>query len=161
MTERRTYTGSAAAPGTALGVVHRTDRPSTRTALPAGGDPTQQITDAFDAVAARLLALSASLREQGKDEQADIMEVNGYIAKMDPYDHPRSTHAVTTSSALAEDKWMNYIVQQSSDVSLAAVEAEIYPMPVINAECIAQAVRTGLSAAVQARTGRFGGVGWR
>jgi phosphoenolpyruvate-protein kinase (PTS system EI component) len=83
MTGRRTYTGHAAAPGTALGVVHRTDRPPTRTALPhrTCGDPMRQITDAFDAVATRLLALSASLREQGKDEQADIMEVNGYIAQ--------------------------------------------------------------------------------
>jgi phosphoenolpyruvate-protein kinase (PTS system EI component) len=83
MTDRRTYTGHAAAPGIALGVVHRTDRPLTRTALPhrAGGDPTQKITDAFDAVAARLLDLSTSLREQGKDEQADIMEVNSYIAQ--------------------------------------------------------------------------------
>src|SRR5206468_1327890 len=83
MTDRRTYTGHAAAPGTALGVVHRTDRPLTRTELPhrADGDPTQQIIDAFDAVAVGLLDLSTSLREQGKDEQADIMEVNSYIAQ--------------------------------------------------------------------------------
>ncbi|MEU6217641.1 putative PEP-binding protein [Streptomyces sp. NPDC047022] len=83
MTGRRTYSGLAAAPGTALGVVHRTDRPSTGTALPHrdGGDPTRQITDAFDAVTTRLLDLSTSLREQGKDEQADIVEVNGYIAQ--------------------------------------------------------------------------------
>ncbi|MFE1749653.1 putative PEP-binding protein [Streptomyces anandii] len=83
MTGRRGYTGHAAAPGTALGLVHRTDRPPSRTALPhrAGGDPAQQITDAFDTVAARLLDLAGSLREQSKDEQADIMEVNGYIAQ--------------------------------------------------------------------------------
>ncbi|MFD8306474.1 putative PEP-binding protein [Streptomyces sp. NPDC059690] len=83
MTDRRTYAGHVAAPGIALGVVHRTDRPLTTTALPhrADGDPTQQITDAFDDVAARLLDLSTSLREQGKDEQADIMEVNSYIAQ--------------------------------------------------------------------------------
>lgn len=72
--------------------------------------------------------------EEYDDGRKLLQEINGYITKMDPYDHPRSTHAVTTSSALAEDKWMNYIVQQSSDVNLAAVEAEIYPMPVINAE---------------------------
>ncbi|MEU6554425.1 putative PEP-binding protein [Streptomyces sp. NPDC046915] len=83
MTDRRAYTGQVAAPGTALGVVHRTDRPPTRTALPhrADGDPTRQIAEAFDAVATRLLDLSASLREQGEDEQADIMEVNSYIAQ--------------------------------------------------------------------------------
>ncbi|MFK4227953.1 phosphoenolpyruvate--protein phosphotransferase [Streptomyces sp. NPDC019890] len=83
MTHRHTYAGNTAAPGIALGFVHRTDRPPTRTVLPhrTSGDPRQQITDAFDAVATRLLDLSTSLREQGKDEQADIMEVNSYIAQ--------------------------------------------------------------------------------
>ncbi|MGP3923721.1 putative PEP-binding protein [Streptomyces sp. 8N616] len=83
MTYRRTYAGHPAAPGIALGFIHRTDRPPVRTALPqrTSGDPAQQITDAFDAVAARLLDLSTSLHEQGKDEEADIMEVNGYIAQ--------------------------------------------------------------------------------
>ncbi|MDQ1011195.1 phosphoenolpyruvate-protein kinase (PTS system EI component) [Streptomyces sp. V4I23] len=80
---RRAYTGQAASDGVALGFFHRTDRPLTRTALPhrTSGDAAGQITEAFDAVAARLLDLSASLRAQGKDEQADIMEVNGYIAQ--------------------------------------------------------------------------------
>ncbi|WP_214103895.1 putative PEP-binding protein [Acrocarpospora catenulata] len=80
---RRAYIGHTAAFGTALGFLHRTDRPPTPTLLPrrTSGDPAQQIVDAFDAVATRLLDLSASLREQGKDEQADIMEVNGYIAQ--------------------------------------------------------------------------------
>lgn len=83
MTNRHTYAGHTAAPGIALGFLHRTDRPPTRTALPyrTSGDAAQQITDAFDAVAARLLDLSASLRERGKDEEADIMEVNSYIAQ--------------------------------------------------------------------------------
>ncbi|TQJ92546.1 phosphoenolpyruvate--protein phosphotransferase [Streptomyces sp. SLBN-31] len=83
MTDRLTYEGHTAAAGTALGLLRRTDRPATRSSLPqrTQGDGAQQITDAFDTVAARLLELSASLREQGKDEQADIMEVNGYIAQ--------------------------------------------------------------------------------
>lgn len=83
MTDRLTYQGHTAAPGTALGLLRRTDRPAARSSLPqrTNGDGAQQITDAFDAVAARLLELSVSLREQGKDEQADIMEVNGYIAQ--------------------------------------------------------------------------------
>ncbi|MCQ4081748.1 PEP-utilizing enzyme [Streptomyces sp. RB6PN25] len=80
---RRTYPGRLASGGIALGFLHRTDRPHTRTTLPhrTSGDAIHQITDAFDAVAARLLELSTSLREQGKDEQADIMEVNSYIAQ--------------------------------------------------------------------------------
>jgi phosphoenolpyruvate-protein kinase (PTS system EI component) len=84
MTDRRSFPGQPAAPGVALGHLHRTDRPVTRT-LPvrADADPAQQIADAFDAVAGRLLALSASLREQGKPDEADIMEVNAYIAQDD------------------------------------------------------------------------------
>ncbi|MFD5425441.1 phosphoenolpyruvate--protein phosphotransferase [Streptomyces sp. NPDC127084] len=83
MTDRLTYKGHTAAAGTALGFLRRTDRPATRSPQPqrTSVDGAQQITDAFDAVAARLLELSTSLREQGKDEQADIMEVNGYIAQ--------------------------------------------------------------------------------
>lgn len=82
---RRTFPGHAASHGTALGFLHRTDRPPTHTALPrrSAGDPVQQVTDAFDSVATRLLDLSTSLRDRGKDEQADIMEVNSYIA-LDP-----------------------------------------------------------------------------
>ncbi|MFD1541176.1 putative PEP-binding protein [Nonomuraea guangzhouensis] len=82
MTDRRTYTGHQAAPGIGLGFLHRTDRPVLE-ALPSQPDdaPDRQITDAFDAVADGLLALSASLREQGKRDEADIMEVNAYIAQ--------------------------------------------------------------------------------
>lgn len=79
---RRSYPGHPASGGTALGVLHRTDRPPTTTVLPrrSNGDPVQEVTGAFNAVAGQLIALSTTLREQGKDEQADIMEVNGYIA---------------------------------------------------------------------------------
>jgi phosphocarrier protein FPr len=83
MTTRHSYPGLTASGGVALGYLHRTDRPHSRSALPTrtSGDPARLVEGAFDAVAARLLALAASLREQGKDDQADIMEVNGYIAQ--------------------------------------------------------------------------------
>ncbi|UGQ13492.1 phosphoenolpyruvate--protein phosphotransferase [Yinghuangia sp. ASG 101] len=83
MTKRRAYPGHAAATGVALGFLYRTDRPPTRAALPqrTGGDPARQIVNAFGTVAARLLDLSVSLRDQAKHAQADIMEVNAYIAQ--------------------------------------------------------------------------------
>ncbi|MET7475966.1 putative PEP-binding protein [Streptomyces sp. NPDC005648] len=83
MTARRAYEGRTAAAGVALGFLRRTDRPAPRGPLAqrTGGDPVRQITDAFDTVATRLLDLSVRLREQGKDEQADIMEVDGCIAQ--------------------------------------------------------------------------------
>ena len=72
--------------------------------------------------------------EEYKDGAKLLRELGGYLKKMDPYQHPRSTHAVTTSGGLVRDGWMDYIVQQSSSSSLAAVEYEMYPMPIVNAE---------------------------
>ncbi len=63
-----------------------------------------------------------------------LKEVMGEVKALDPYDHPRSTHTLKTSSPLAEDGWMTYIVQQSSDASLAAIDYETNLMPVVNAE---------------------------
>jgi len=69
--------------------------------------------------------------EQGR---ALLKEVMGYVMEWDPYDHPRSTHTLDTSSPLAEDGWMTYIVQQSSEAGLAAIDYETNLMPVVNAE---------------------------
>ena len=63
-----------------------------------------------------------------------LKEINGYIEKLDPYKHPRSTHTVQTSGPLFADGWMNYVVQQSSDPDLATVDYEIYAAPHVNAE---------------------------
>ncbi|WP_280458837.1 putative PEP-binding protein [Nocardia carnea] len=75
------FSGHLASAGTALGFAHRTDRSCT-TPLPhrSTGDPVQQITDAFDGVAANLRRLAQSLRERGQTEQADIIETTSYIA---------------------------------------------------------------------------------
>ena len=72
--------------------------------------------------------------EEYQDGARLLREIYSYISKMDPYKHPRSTHAVTTSAALFEEGWMDYIVQQSSSTDLAAVEYEMYPVPHVNAE---------------------------
>ena len=70
--------------------------------------------------------------EEYKDGAGMLREINGYLKKMDPYQHPRSTHAVTTSGALFNEGWMDYIVHQSSSTDLAAVEFEMYPVPFVN-----------------------------
>ncbi|WP_433256489.1 putative PEP-binding protein [Streptosporangium sp. CA-135522] len=76
------FTGSVASPGVALGFARRTDRPRpASTGERAGGEPARRVTEAFDAVAERLSDLAATLRERGRPEQADIMEVNGHIAR--------------------------------------------------------------------------------
>lgn len=63
-----------------------------------------------------------------------LRDIGGYLEKYDPYKHPRSTHAVTSSGPLAADGWSDYIVQRSSDEALAAVEFELYARPIVNAE---------------------------
>ena len=63
-----------------------------------------------------------------------LTELNKYIAEMDPYKHPRSTHTIATSSTLADDGWMTYIVQQSSAPSLAALDYELNGLPIVNTE---------------------------
>ncbi|WP_433473715.1 putative PEP-binding protein [Spirillospora sp. CA-142024] len=77
-----TLIGEVAAPGTALGFAHRTDRPA-EASLPrrGAGDPVRRITDAFAAVAADLARLAERLRTRGRPHDADIMEVTGYIAR--------------------------------------------------------------------------------
>ena len=72
--------------------------------------------------------------EEYKDGARLLREINGYLKKTDPYQHPRSTHAVATSGGLSDQGWMDYIVQQSSSTDLAAVEYEMYPVPMVNAE---------------------------
>jgi phosphoenolpyruvate-protein kinase (PTS system EI component) len=78
---RQVFNGAPASSGVALGFAHRTDRAQAES-LPrrTTGDPVREITDAFDAVAHRMQELAESLRSRGQREQADIMEVAGFIA---------------------------------------------------------------------------------
>jgi phosphocarrier protein FPr len=96
MSTRRRYSGHPASHGTALGHLHRTDRPpappvpeadpvaGTRpVAAPGvgvGGGAVVEVVAAFDAVADRMGELGAALRAEGNDEQADIVEVGALIA---------------------------------------------------------------------------------
>lgn len=78
---RRTFSGVPASPGTALGLLRRIDQPPVTTERrPADGGPAEEVTSAFDTVAAQLLDRSKALRASGQAELADIVETNGYIA---------------------------------------------------------------------------------
>lgn len=69
--------------------------------------------------------------ENGRDL---LRELGGLLKKLDPYGHPRSTHAVVTSSPLLPDGWMTHIIYQSSDNQLGAIEHQIFGVPQVNAE---------------------------
>lgn len=79
---RRRFTGHAASRGTAVGVLYRTDRAMSTVDIELA-DPVGHLTEAFDTVATRLLAAADKLRTEDRAEQADIIEVIGYLA-MDP-----------------------------------------------------------------------------
>jgi hypothetical protein len=78
---------------------------------------TWQIVDAFEEY------------ENGREL---MKELGLLLKKSDPYQHPRSTGALTTSAPLLEDGWMNYIAYRSSDDQLGAVEHQLYAAPAVN-----------------------------
>ncbi len=63
-----------------------------------------------------------------------LKEIGGLLKKFDPYNHPRSTHTLNTSSMLSEDGWMSYIAYQSAEDDLGAIEHQLYPLPQVNLE---------------------------
>jgi hypothetical protein len=63
-----------------------------------------------------------------------LKEIGNLIKTADPYQHPRSTHTVKTSAPLLADGWMEYVVYQSSDNDLGAIEHQLYAVPFVNAE---------------------------
>lgn len=72
--------------------------------------------------------------EEYTDGRALLQEIGRYLKQYDPYNHPRSTHTVSTSAPLLGDGWMTHIIYQSSAAPLAAVERQVYQVPMVNAE---------------------------
>jgi len=72
--------------------------------------------------------------EEYPDGRKILKELYGVVMDNDPYEHPRSTHTLATSSALIEDGWMTYITQQNAAPSVASIDYELHTMPVVNAE---------------------------
>lgn len=72
--------------------------------------------------------------EEYQDGRALLKEIGLLLKKYDPYNHPRSTHTTATSAPLLGDGWMDYIVYQSSDDQLGAIEHQLYTVPQVNTE---------------------------
>jgi len=64
--------------------------------------------------------------------RALLKELGQALARLDPYDHPRSTGAAITASPLASDGWMSYAASESAGDDLNAIEYQIYPLPFVN-----------------------------
>ncbi|MCU0226369.1 MAG: DUF4038 domain-containing protein [Bryobacterales bacterium] len=72
--------------------------------------------------------------EEYTNGRAFVKELGEYLKAHDPYQHPRTTHTLRTTSPLAKDGWMTYMLYQSSDNQLGAIEHQLYQMPFVNAE---------------------------
>ncbi len=64
--------------------------------------------------------------------KAITRELGMLLKNNDPYQHPRSTGTLATTSALAEEGWMDYIAVRSADDQLGAIEHQVYPRPFVN-----------------------------
>jgi hypothetical protein len=72
--------------------------------------------------------------EEYKDGRALLKEIGGLLKEMDPYNHPRTTSTVATSSNVLTDGWQNFITYHSADDQLGSIEHQLYPTPFVNAD---------------------------
>jgi hypothetical protein len=104
------------------------------TAIPAdSGTRERYVTD----IAARfspfnLTWVLGSPFEDVPHGRALAKETGALIQKLDPYDHPRTAMAASTSAALAGDGWMNLLSYGTADANVGAVEHQFYQIPSIN-----------------------------
>jgi hypothetical protein len=72
--------------------------------------------------------------EEYENGKTLLKEIGELLKQYDPYGHLRSTHTVATSAPLLEDGWMDYVVYQSSNDALGAIEHQLYAVPFVNTE---------------------------
>jgi len=88
-------------------------------------------------IAARFSALNitwmgAPAFENIPNGKAILKDAGTLLVKLDPYNHPRTSLAETTSSALLGDQWMTFLSYGTSDPNVGAVEHQFYAMPAVN-----------------------------
>ncbi len=69
--------------------------------------------------------------EDYRDGRALLKEIGLALKKYDSYDHPRSSNAKITSSPLLADGWMNFVITNSTDDQLGAIEHQLYQVPFV------------------------------
>ena len=88
-------------------------------------------------IAARFSALNitwmgAPSFENTPNGKAILKDAGTLLAKLDPYNHPRTSMADTSSSPLAGDQWMNLLSYGTADPNIGAVEHQFFAMPAVN-----------------------------
>jgi hypothetical protein len=64
--------------------------------------------------------------------KATLKDAGMLLAKLDPYNHPRTSMAAATSSPLLGDQWMNLLSYGTSDPNVGAVEHQFYALPALS-----------------------------
>ncbi|MCU1338987.1 MAG: hypothetical protein JWO19_4568 [Bryobacterales bacterium] len=93
----------------------------------------QYITD----IAARFSALNITWMgspafERIPGGKAILKDAGTLLAKLDPYNHPRTSMAETTASPLLGDQWMSFLSYGTSDPNVGGVEHQFFAMPAVN-----------------------------
>jgi len=70
--------------------------------------------------------------ESYENGRAFCKELGGHIKLYDPMAHPRTAHSAQTSAPLINDGWMDYILYDSDNDHLNAVERQVYTKPFVN-----------------------------
>ena len=88
-------------------------------------------------IAARFSALNitwmgAPAFENIPNGKAILKDAGTLLAKLDPYNHPRTSMAEATSSPLLGDQWMSFLSYGTADSNVGAVEHQFYGMPAVN-----------------------------
>jgi hypothetical protein len=88
-------------------------------------------------VAARFSALNiawmgAPSFEKIPNGKAILKDAGTLLAKLDPYNHPRTSMAEATSSPLQGDYWMGFLSYGTTDPNVGAVEHQFFAMPAVN-----------------------------
>ncbi len=66
------------------------------------------------------------------DTRSLLQDLAMLLKKYDGFQHPRSTDAHDSSSPLMADGWMNYLIEESGDPQLGAVEHQFTTLPEIH-----------------------------
>ena len=65
--------------------------------------------------------------------RALLKDTGAVIKRLDPYNHPRTTLALSTSAPLLGDDWMTLISYGTTDENVGAVEHQLFQNPAVNA----------------------------
>lgn len=69
--------------------------------------------------------------EEYRDGRPLLKEIGELLKKLDPYQHPRSTHAKVTSAPLAADGWMDYRVYGTLEPAVGRIEHQLHATPAV------------------------------